>query len=191
MSNPDDFDFIEPAEEVLPANLIADTTTELDDFDFIDHYGEDEEVNHENLLPENTIPASLNCAVIGVGGGGGKMAKAFLDLGYNKTLLVNTTAKDIPDDVDDNHVVLIPDADGIGKDVNLGKAVFEANSAVVEDALRTKLGNVDWLFVLVEVEVVLVPPACHYIAYFRDTLSRFRLQARSYILLPGQLHKSV
>tara|TARA_Y100000310_G_scaffold180140_1_gene180051 strand:+ start:765 stop:1895 length:1131 start_codon:yes stop_codon:yes gene_type:complete len=150
MSNPDDFDFVEPAaEEVLPANLIADTTSEFDDYDFIDHYGDDEEVNHENLLPENTIPASLNCAVIGVGGGGGKMAKAFLDLGYNKTLLINTTAKDIPDDVDDSHVVLIPDADGIGKDVNLGKAVFEANSAVVEDALRTKLGNVDWLFVCV------------------------------------------
>jgi cell division GTPase FtsZ len=150
MSNPDDFDFVEPAaEEVLPANLIADTTSEFDDYGFIDHYGDDEEVNHENLLPENTIPASLNCAVIGVGGGGGKMAKAFLDLGYNKTLLINTTAKDIPDDVDDSHVVLIPDADGIGKDVNLGKAVFEANSAVVEDALRTKLGNVDWLFVCV------------------------------------------
>jgi cell division GTPase FtsZ len=82
-----------------------------------------------------------------VGGGGGKMAKAFLDLGYNRTLLVNTTAKDIPSDVDDKHVVLIPDADGIGKDVNLGKAVFDANSTVVEDALRTKLGKVDWLFV--------------------------------------------
>jgi len=150
MSNPDDFDFVEPAaEELLPANLHADTTSEFDDFDFIDHYGDDEEVNHENLLPENTIPASLNCAVIGVGGGGGKMAKAFLDLGYNKTLLVNTTPKDIPNDIDDNHVVLIPDADGIGKDVNLGKAVFDANSTVVEDALRTKLGKVDWLFVCV------------------------------------------
>ena len=29
----------------------------------------------------------------------------------------------------------------------MGKAVFESNSAVVEDALRTKLGKVDWLFV--------------------------------------------
>ena len=150
MSNSDDFDFVEPAaEEVLPANLIADTTSEFDDYDFIDHYGDNEEVNHENLLPENTIPASLNCAVVGVGGGGGKMAKAFLDLGYNRTLLVNTTPKDIPDDVEDKHVVLIPDADGIGKDVNLGKAVFDANSTVVEDALRTKLGKVDWLFVCV------------------------------------------
>tara|TARA_R100001082_G_scaffold88262_1_gene54648 strand:- start:123 stop:1187 length:1065 start_codon:yes stop_codon:yes gene_type:complete len=119
----------------------------MSDFDFIDHYAEEEEAVNENMLPENSVVSSLNCAVIGVGGGGGKMAKAFLELGFNKTLLVNTTSKDIPEGVDEQHVVLIPEADGIGKDVDLGKAVFEANSAVVEDALRTKLGRVDWLFV--------------------------------------------
>ena len=147
MNNPDDFDFAETATETNPPALDTPTTSEFDDFDFVDHYGDDEEVTHENLLPENTAPVSLNCAIIGVGGGGGKMAKAFLELGYNRTLLVNTTSKDVPSDVDDAHVVLIPDADGIGKDVNLGKAVFDANSTVVEDALRTKLGKVDWLFV--------------------------------------------
>jgi len=120
----------------------------MSDFDFVDHYGEAEEVNHEDQLLENEVESSLNCAIIGVGGGGGKMAKAFLDIGYNKTLLINTTSKDIPEDVDESHVVLIPDADGIGKDVNLGKSVLDANSAVVEDALRTKLGKVDWLIVM-------------------------------------------
>ena len=120
----------------------------MSDFDFIEHYGGSEEVKGEEQLDENEVISSLNCAVIGIGGGGGKMAKAFLDIGFNKTLLVNTTAKDIPEGVDEKHVVLIPDADGIGKDVNLGKTIFEDNGAVVEDALRTKLGNVDWLFVL-------------------------------------------
>ena len=120
----------------------------MDEFDFIDHYGEAEEVANEDQLPDNEVGSSLNCAIIGVGGGGGKMAKAFLDIGYNKTLLINTTRKDIPKDVDESHVVLIPDADGIGKDVNLGKSVLDANSAVVEDALRTKLGKVDWLIVM-------------------------------------------
>ncbi len=76
------------------------------------------------------------------------MAQAFLDIGFNKTLLINTTPKDVPEDVPDEHVVLIPDADGIGKDVKLGKSVLDANSAVVEDALRTKLGKVDWLIVM-------------------------------------------
>ena len=121
---------------------------EMDDFDFIEHYGDDEEIENEDQLPENEIEISLNCAIIGVGGGGGKMAKAFLDVGYNKTLLINTTPKDIPSGVEEQHTVLIPDADGIGKDVALGKVVFEENSAVVEDALRTKLGKVDWLFVM-------------------------------------------
>ena len=36
--------------------------------------------------------------VIGIGGGGGKLAKAFLDLGFNKTILINTTEKDEVDE---------------------------------------------------------------------------------------------
>ena len=70
----------------------------MGDFDFIEHYGEETEVNHEDQLPDNDVPTSLNCAFVGVGGGGGKLAKAFLDLGFNKTLLINTTAKDQPAD---------------------------------------------------------------------------------------------
>ena len=76
------------------------------------------------------------------------MAKAFLDLGFNKTLLVNTTLKDLPPGVDDKHVVLIPGADGVGKDITLGKEVLCNNSTMVEDALRSKIGKADWIFVL-------------------------------------------
>jgi cell division GTPase FtsZ len=120
----------------------------MGDFDFIEHYGESTEVSHEDQLPENEAESSLNCAFVGIGGGGGKLAKAFLDLGFNKTLLINTTAKDQPAGIDPKHLILIPDADGIGKDVVEGKRVLNNASAVVEDALRTKLGKVDWLFVL-------------------------------------------
>jgi len=142
-----EFGFIEEAQDENPAALDVPQPSTMDDFDFIEHYGEEEVVNHENLLAENTTVSPLNCAVLGIGGGGGKMAKAFLDAGFNRTLLINTTAKDVPVGVPDENVVLIPDSDGIGKDVALGKAVFDTNSAVVEDALRTKLGNVDWLIV--------------------------------------------
>ena len=121
---------------------------EFDDFDFVDHYGAKVEVNHEDQLPENTAVSALNCAFVGIGGGGGKMAKAFLDLGFNKTLLINTTEKDQPDGIDSKHLVLIPNADGVAKDVSYGKTVLKNNGAVVEDALRTKLGKVDWLFVM-------------------------------------------
>ena len=119
----------------------------MDEFDFVEHYDEAEEVAQSNQLPENEVETALNCAFVGVGGGGGKLAKAFLDLGFNKTLLINTTPKDQPDGVDPEHLVLIPDADGVAKNVEFGKDVFSRNGAVVEDALRTKLGKVDWLFV--------------------------------------------
>jgi cell division GTPase FtsZ len=118
------------------------------DFDFIDHYGSEVAVGGADLLPENEAASAINVGIVGIGGGGGKMAKAFLDLGFCKTILVNTTEKDQPDDVDPKHLVLIPGADGVAKDVEYGKKVFQDNGAVVEDALRTKLGNVDWLFVL-------------------------------------------
>ena len=121
---------------------------EDDDFDFVDHYGAEIETKSEDQLPDNTAKSALNCAFVGIGGGGGKMAKAFLDLGFNKTILVNTTAKDQPEGIDPKHLVLIPDADGVGKDVDLGKAVLKNNGAVVEDALKNKLGNIDWLFVM-------------------------------------------
>jgi len=120
----------------------------MEEFDFVDHYDDAEEVAQSNQLPENEVECALNCAFIGVGGGGGKLAKAFLDLGFKKTLLINTTPKDQPDGVDPEHLVLIPDADGVAKNVQFGKDTFNRNGAVVEDALRTKLGKVDWLFVL-------------------------------------------
>ena len=120
----------------------------MEEFDFVEHYGDAEEVEKTNELPKNEAETALNCAFIGVGGGGGKMAKAFLDLGFNKTLLINTTPKDQPDGIAPEHLVLIPDADGVAKNVDFGKDVFNRTGAVVEDALRTKLGKVDWLFVL-------------------------------------------
>jgi len=119
-----------------------------DDFDFVEAYDEDPASANERMLPENTAISAISCAFLGVGGGGGKLAKAFLDLGFNKTLLINTTEKDQPDGVPEDHFLLLPGADGVGKDVSLGKDVLSDNGALVEDALRTRMGKVDWLFVL-------------------------------------------
>ena len=119
-----------------------------DDFDFVMAYDDDPAEVDERLLPDNTAKSAINCAFIGVGGGGGKIAKAFLDIGYTKTLLVNTTPKDQPGGMDPQHFVLVPGADGVGKDINLGKKVIAENSAFVEDAVRTRVGQVDWLFVI-------------------------------------------
>ena len=118
-----------------------------DDFDFVEAY-DDDPAGDERLLPENEARCAIKCAFLGVGGGGGKLAKAFLDLGFNKTILVNTTEKDQPSGVTKDHFLLLPGADGVGKDITLGKQVLEDNGALVEDALRTRIGPTDWVFVL-------------------------------------------
>jgi cell division GTPase FtsZ len=119
-----------------------------DDFDFIDEYDESTSINAGTELPENVAPTAINCGFVGFGGGGGKLAKAFLDLGFSRSLLINTTVKDQPTGVDPKNFVLIPGADGVGKDVDLGQEVLDTNSAIIEDVLRTRLGKIDWLFVL-------------------------------------------
>ena len=44
----------------------------MDEFDFVDHYDEAEEVAQSNQLPDNEVDCALSCAFIGVGGGGGQ-----------------------------------------------------------------------------------------------------------------------
>ena len=117
------------------------------EFDFVEAYDDEPVEDDGRLLPDNEPVSALNVGFIGVGGGGGKLAKAFLDLGFHKTILINTTEKDQPAGVDENHFLLIPGADGVGKDVEMGKRILSENSALVEDAVRTRLGKVDWLFV--------------------------------------------
>ena len=126
----------------------SDAGSGFDDFDFVEAYDDEPNLNHDQLLPDNTAQSAISCAFIGIGGGGGKLAKSFLDLGFSKTLLVNTTVKDQPEGVDAEHFLLIPGADGVGKDIDLGKKVLENNGALVEDSIRTRIGSADWLFVL-------------------------------------------
>ena len=143
------------AEEASLTQVASDTSSpagdysgDFDDFDFVEAYDDDPIGADDQMLPENTAPSAIKCAFLGVGGGGGKLAKAFLDLGFSKTLLVNTTVKDQPEGVPEEHFLLLPGADGVGKDIALGKQVLENNSASVEDTLRTRIGKADWVFVL-------------------------------------------
>ena len=119
-----------------------------DDFDFVEAYSEEVVEDTSELLPENSAESAIECAFLGVGGGGGKLAKAFIDVGFTRTLLINTTEKDQPDGVDPGNFLLIPGADGVGKDVALGKTILGENSAIVEDSVRARLGTPDWIFVL-------------------------------------------
>jgi cell division GTPase FtsZ len=125
----------------------TDDFMDLGDLDFVDHYGEDKVDDKAELLPENTAQTAISCAFVGIGGGGGKLAKAFLDLGYNRTVLINTTHKDQPAGTSPQHFLLLDGADGVGKDIKAGQQVLSDNATFVEDTLRARLGKVDWLFV--------------------------------------------
>jgi len=139
----------QPAVEVpTDDSFSSDFAAGFDDFDFVEAYDDDPVAVDDQMLPSNTAASAIKCAFLGVGGGGGKLAKAFLDLGFTKTLLINTTVKDQPEGVPSEHFLLLPGADGVGKDIALGKKVLENNSASVEDSLRTRVGKADWLFVL-------------------------------------------
>ena len=81
-----------------------------DEFDFVGTYSEEVTEDTSELLPENTAESAIDCAFIGVGGGGGKLAKAFIDLGFSRTLLVNTTEKDQPEGIEPDNFLLIPGA---------------------------------------------------------------------------------
>lgn len=119
------------------------------EFGFVDLYDEENQVQSESLLPENTAKSGIKCGFVGLGGGGGKLAKAFIDAGFTQTVLINTTEKDLPEGVGEEHFLRIPDADGVGKDVEFGKKILSDNSSTVEDAVRMRIGEVDWLFVLI------------------------------------------
>ena len=145
LDNVDEESFAEEVENVSEESFVS--INDFEDFDFIDQYGESEEVKNEDQLPDNEAGAAISIGVVGVGGGGGKIAKSFLDLGFNKTLLINTTEKDQPTGIEEAHFIHVPGSDGAAKDISVGKKVLSENGAVVEDALRTKLGKVDWLIV--------------------------------------------
>ena len=125
----------------------SDDFMDLNDLDFVDHYGEETVSDKTELLPSNVAQTAINCAFVGIGGGGGKLAKAFLDLGYNRSVLINTTHKDQPAGTSPQHFLLLDGADGVGKDVKAGQQVLSDNATFVEDTLRARLGKVDWLFV--------------------------------------------
>ncbi len=137
----------EEAQSTPTPEQSSDDLMDFGDLDFADHYGDDAVKDESQLLPANTAQSAINCAFVGFGGGGGKLAKSFLDLGYNRTLLINTTHKDQPEGITPEHFLLLEGADGVGKDVSMGKRILNDNATFIEDTLRASLGAVDWLFV--------------------------------------------
>ena len=96
---------------------------------------------------EDESKGALTYAFIGAGQGGGRMAKAFYDLGYKKTLAINTAQNDLNLlDLPDNHKFYIDhDGDqGAGKDQAKAAVAFENREQEVFNKLKNIVGeNVD------------------------------------------------
>ena len=87
---------------------------------------------------------ALTYAFIGAGQGGGRMVKAFYDLGYTKSLAINTAKNDLNLlDLPDNHKFYIDQygEQGAGKDQAKAAIAFEAREQEVFNKLKSIVGE--------------------------------------------------
>jgi cell division GTPase FtsZ len=114
---------------------------------------EDLEIEAENTQDtiEDESGGALCYAFIGAGQGGGRMAKAFYDLGYKKTLAINTAKNDLNLlDLPDQHKFYIDHYgdQGAGKDQAKAAVAFEAREQEVFDKLKSIIGeNIDRIII--------------------------------------------
>ena len=93
---------------------------------------------------ENTVKGALTYAFIGAGQGGGRMAKAFYDLGYRKTIAINTAKNDLNLlDLPEEHKFYIDHFgdQGAGKDQTKAAVAFEAREQEVFNKLKSIIGE--------------------------------------------------
>ena len=93
---------------------------------------------------ENTVTGALTYAFIGAGQGGGRMAKAFYDLGYRKTIAINTAKNDLNLlDLPEEHKFYIDHFgdQGAGKDQTKAAVAFEAREQEVFNKLKSIIGE--------------------------------------------------
>jgi len=91
----------------------------------------------------------LTFGFVGVGQCGGRIAKSFYDLGYKKSIAVNTAKHDLEKlELPEKHKLLtgIGD-DGAGKDMARGRQAAIEHSQGIFDAMKRILGEVDHIFV--------------------------------------------
>jgi cell division GTPase FtsZ len=104
---------------------------------------------------EDESGGALTYAVIGSGQGGGRIAKAFYDLGYKKTVAFNTAKADLTLlDLPDDHKFYVDHSggQGAGKDQEKGRAAYESRDQEIFNKMRQIFGeNIDRILVCVGV----------------------------------------
>ena len=88
----------------------------------------DPDLNEEPESNEDKSGGALTYAIVGAGQGGGRMAKAFFDMGYTKTVVVNTARSDLNGlDLPEDQKFLVDEhgEQGAGKDQAKAAAAIE------------------------------------------------------------------
>jgi len=111
----------------------------------------DPDLNEEVDAIEDKAGGALSYGIVGAGQGGGRMAKAFFDLGYTKTIAVNTARSDLnglklPED--QKFLVDEHGEQGAGKDQAKAAAAIEQKEQEVFNKFREIFGtNVDRILI--------------------------------------------
>ena len=93
---------------------------------------------------EDESGGALTYAIVGSGQGGGRIAKAFYDLGYKKTVVFNTSQSDLTLlDLPDNHKFHLDcfGQQGAGKNQERAKTAFESKSQEIFNKMREVFGE--------------------------------------------------
>jgi len=93
---------------------------------------------------KNDYVGSLDFGVVGSGQCGGRLAKSFYDLGYKKTLALNTAMADLkPLGIPDVQKLFIGGLEGSGKDMAKGERATKDAAQAIFDKMREVFGTVD------------------------------------------------
>ena len=131
----------EEYKEIFEANIPDLDFADIPDLPLEDFEPDVEAVEDEI---ENTVKGALTYAFIGAGQGGGRMAKAFYDLGYRKTIAINTAKNDLNLlDLPEEHKFYIDHFgdQGAGKDQTKAAVAFEAREQEVFNKLKSIIGE--------------------------------------------------
>jgi len=114
---------------------------------------EDFEIPDANISSElglkNEYTGAIDFGVIGCGQCGGRIAKSFYDIGYKKTIAINTATADLnPLDLPEEQKLKIGN-EGSGKDMEKGKEAAETSSQKIFDKMKTVFGTVDKIIISV------------------------------------------
>jgi len=105
---------------------------------------EDFEIPEELEDPkEDLFDGSINFGFLGIGQAGGRIVKAFYDLGYRRILALNTSKADLePLDIPSEHKLFISTGgkDGAGKNMSLGAQAVINNKEEIFDKIKDIFG---------------------------------------------------